>query len=154
MLLFVTPWDFSNSVMEDLFTSDNPQRNNAIFMLLDSLGNQINYHCLPKVYLTDLESYQSLVEDNEGSFYACGYVIAWKNIPFIIKYNKEGNFIWRKEFKDSPNAEAILDGKLLKNGNLLFFGSTTKNFFSTDFMKFIFTIDTAGNEKTKKFLTH
>ena len=57
------------------------------------------------------------------------FVIAWKDIPIIVKYDKVGNFLWRKDYKDPIYAEGIFDGKLLKNGNLMFVGGNYIDFF-------------------------
>ncbi len=132
--------------------STDPKRNNSIFMLLDSLGNVINYHCLPKTNQNDLEAYQSIVEDAEGNYYACGFILAWKNIPFIAKYDKNGNFLWRKDYKDPIYAEAIFDGKLLKNGNLMFVGCNYIDFFSTIYNQYILEIDTSGKVVRRNYL--
>ncbi|MBK9994907.1 MAG: T9SS type A sorting domain-containing protein [Saprospiraceae bacterium] len=132
--------------------STDPKRNNSIFMLLDSLGNVINYHCLPKTNQNDLEAYQSIVEDAAGNYYACGFILAWKDIPIIVKYDKIGNFLWRKEYKDPIYAEAIFDGKLLKNGNLMFVGGNYIDFFSTIYNQYILEIDTSGKVVRRNYL--
>ncbi|MBK7465642.1 MAG: T9SS type A sorting domain-containing protein [Saprospiraceae bacterium] len=131
-------------------SATDPNRNNAMIKLIDNNGNDKNLHYLPKKYPRDLETYNSVVEDSYGYLYACGLVIAFKNIPFIVKYDQNGNFIWRKEYEDPSYCEGFADGKLLKDGSLIFTGTRLKLFTAEDWQQFITTIDTAGNVIFKK----
>jgi hypothetical protein len=125
-------------------------RNNAMIKLIDSNGNELNTHYLPKQKPRDLESYNSVIEDRDGFLYACGFINAFKNIPFIVKYDQNGNFIWRKNYEDPTYGEGFFDAKLLKDGNLLFTGTRLDRWTVEDWKQYIQIIDTSGKILFKK----
>ncbi len=125
-------------------------RNNSWMLLVDSMGNFINSHHLPKDFSNGIEGYHGVVEDQNGFLYACGFFISNKNISFIVKYDHKGNFIWRKNYEDPIYGEGLVDGKLLKNGNLIFTGTHFKNFSGEDWRQYIQIIDTSGKVLDKK----
>lgn len=119
-------------------------RNNSWMLLVDSMGNFINSHHLPKDFSNGIEGYQSVVEDQYGFLYACGFFISNKNISFIVKYDQRGNFIWRKNYEDVIYGEGLFDTKLLKNGNLIFTGTRANNPLGGDWRQYTQIIDTSG----------
>ena len=128
--------------------------NNAVLILADSLGEIIKYNNIQKNNPMSLEGFDAVFEDKENNIYGVGKIQLGSlyNRGLIIKFNPEGEIIWRKEFTESGYGIALNYMNEFADGTLVAIGGIYKPFFDNDPQDWIYILklDKNGNLKSKK----
>ena len=112
-----------------------PDSCNAVFILADSLGKIIKYLNIEEADPNNtFEVIYDLKEDSENNLYAVGKVSAntLYHRGLIIKFNPQGEIIWRKEFSELGYGIVLNYMNELADGTLLTIGAIFKPFFDND----------------------
>lgn len=125
-------------------------KNHAIFILTDSLGNILRYTHFEKPDSNNLEVLNYIMQSGSGDIYCVGenFINTTYNKGLIIKLSKDGEFIWRREIEQSKYGYFTDFCKELSNGNILLVGSKYLPFFidSAQVWTSVIVIDSSGKK--------
>ncbi len=122
---------------------------NAIVILVNNQGNILKYINITECDPQTLENFLNVFEDLESNFYAIGRigVNTLYNKGLIIKFNQQGDQIWRKEFTEPGYGIALNYMNELADGTLVAIGGIYKPFFDNDPQEWQYIIKIDKNGK-------
>ncbi len=125
-------------------------KNHAIFILTDSIGNILKYTHFEKPDSNNLEVLNYIMQSSSGDLYCVGenFINTTYNKGLIIKLSKDGQFVWRKEIEQSKYGYFTDFCKELSNGSMLLVGSKYLPFFidSAHVWTSVIVIDSSGKK--------
>ncbi len=101
-------------------------KNNAIILLADSLGNVIKYIHINKPDPQSLEGFSGVTQVSDGSIFACGLIsrTTLNGDILLYKFDSIGNILWRKEISSTVYSEGVSIIREQQDGSLLLLGSS------------------------------
>ncbi|HNB29752.1 MAG TPA: T9SS type A sorting domain-containing protein, partial [Saprospiraceae bacterium] len=125
------------------------ENNGAILILADSIGNILKYIHFPKRDTNSLEGLNYVIQVRSGDIYCVGTVKNGTSYfkGLIIKLNKDGDFIWRKEIEKSAYGYYLRYCKELLNGNIQIVGAKYRPFFLNDAQVWLSSIEMDSSGK-------